>query len=401
MLFSFIFCLSAEELRVSHIQIEEGLDLFLQPIPDVGIAFVSFRYNIGKTQLPGMPHFFEHLLFEHTADGLNYDQWLEAAGGYSKAHTDLSFLRLQAYVPSESVPLLLHLEGQRMRYLCDSLSEEAIQNQKLIVIQESINTQLQAAPFHTHLLRQAIFGDHPLGMDVLGDMFALTFWEKEEVCSFLRNDLNRFPLQVFVVGDIDTDSLVQQTTLEFAGRNRTALPVYETIPAQNVHLETEGDTDALYAMWPIPAADHPDSTALQLWHILLSHSQIGRLKHPTIVSRGWIEQTPNGGYLVLRLEGDSPHALEAHLKRQWEQVFCPFWGITKRNIDDAHAVQHRYVVHAQQRLEGRVKRMEYCVDRKSKYPCFQASAITQRNLRKVWERWFLWEKASFLTVRTP
>ena len=194
MLFSFIFCLSAAEPSITHVPIEDGLDLFLHPVPDIGIAFVSFRYDIGMTAQPGMPHFVEHLLFEYTVDGYNYDQWLEDAGGFSRAQTDLSFLRLQAKIPSEAMNRLLILESQRAHLLCETLSEDAIQNQKLIVMQESINTQLQVAPFHTYQLRKAIFGERsPLGLDVLGDMFDLSFWTREEICSFLTHDFAHFP----------------------------------------------------------------------------------------------------------------------------------------------------------------------------------------------------------------
>jgi len=401
MIFSFIFCLSAEEFSFSHTQVEKGLDVFVQKIPDIGVAFVSLRYDFSVTKYPGMPHFFEHLLFEHQIEGDNYDQWLEDAGGYSKAQTGMSFVRFQAKIPAEAMERLLFLETERMHKLCDSLSEEALQNQKLVVIQESINTQLQEAPIHTHLLRKTIFGEHLLGMSVLGDMFELTFWDKDLVCTFLEEEWKRLPLQIFVVGEVDEESVVETIRKGFGKGEREEGIVKLPKPEVGSRISTTGDSTALYVMWPLPSNTHSDSLALQLGHIMLTHSKIGYLQHPSIISQAWIEQNRHGGYFVLRLEGADSKVLEQYLEKQWERLFCPFVGISQRNVNDAQALQRRYTMHARQRLESRALQMERCVEQGETSSCVQPSKLGFRDIRSAWSHWLAWNKASFLIVEAP
>ena len=100
--------------------LDNGLHVILHQDKSTPIVAVSIMYHVGsKNEKPdrtGFAHFFEHLLFEGSAniDRGEYTTYVENAGGTLNANTSFDRTYYYEILPSNQLELGLWLESERL-----------------------------------------------------------------------------------------------------------------------------------------------------------------------------------------------------------------------------------------------------------------------------------------------
>ena len=121
--------------------LDNGLHVILSEDHSVPFVQVNLWYRVGaKDEVEGrsgFAHLFEHLMFQGSEhmDG-EYFGPLQRIGARINGTTNMDRTNYFEGVPSEQLPLALWLEADRMGFLLPALTQEKLDNQKLVVRNE-------------------------------------------------------------------------------------------------------------------------------------------------------------------------------------------------------------------------------------------------------------------------
>lgn len=136
----------AGHLPHERYQLANGLTVVLHRYAAAPLVHVDITYHVGSGHdapgASGLAHFCEHLMFDgsrHVAAG-EHQRRIKAVGGTANAHTDRDRTSYYQTAPAAALELLLWLEADRMGCLCETLTPEAVETQRTIILQERTQT---------------------------------------------------------------------------------------------------------------------------------------------------------------------------------------------------------------------------------------------------------------------
>ena len=135
------------EYDAAMIQIEEhrlgnGLRVVLAPDRTTAVTGVNLWYGVGSRNEPegrtGFAHLFEHMMFQGSVHipRNGHFQHLERVGGSANATTWFDRTNYFETVPSHYLDLALWLESDRMGWMLPAMTEEKLENQRQVVMNE-------------------------------------------------------------------------------------------------------------------------------------------------------------------------------------------------------------------------------------------------------------------------
>src|SRR5262245_20162130 len=140
------------EIKYTQFTLPNGLTVILHEDHSVPIATVNTWYRVGSARerqgRTGFAHLFEHLMFMgsgHVKSG-EFDQLLEATGGDNNASTGNDRTNYYIDVPANALELALFLESDRLGYLLDAMSPQAVNAQRDVVKNER-RQQVENRPY--------------------------------------------------------------------------------------------------------------------------------------------------------------------------------------------------------------------------------------------------------------
>jgi predicted Zn-dependent peptidase len=152
-----------------------GLRIIVVPQPHLQGATLSVFIKAGpryeQREVNGVSHFLEHMLFRGTARFENaYELSLSAEqlGGTLEAATYADFTNYQISVPSEHAEAGLDLIAELLRAprFLDLELEKQIVREEILADLAADGREVDAE----NLSRQLVFGEHPLGYKITGDV---------------------------------------------------------------------------------------------------------------------------------------------------------------------------------------------------------------------------------------
>ncbi len=207
-------------MAIEHYRLDNGLEVILQPDPTITSAVVHVWYHVGSKDevigKSGFAHLFEHLMFEgskHVGEG-QFDQQLEAAGGWNNGTTSNDRTTYFEQVPVASLPLALWLEADRMAGLWDAMNDGVLRNQRDVVKNER-RQEIENRPYGVAelILQQALWprghGNWNLTIGTMEDLDAASLADVE---AFWRTYYRPSNATLVVVGGFDvarTKALIQ------------------------------------------------------------------------------------------------------------------------------------------------------------------------------------------------
>ncbi|MXX35399.1 MAG: insulinase family protein, partial [Gemmatimonadetes bacterium] len=135
------------EYDAAMIQIEEhrlpnGLRVVLAPDRTTAVTGVNLWYGVGSRNEPegrtGFAHLFEHMMFQgsvHVPRNGHF-QHIERVGGSANATTWFDRTNYFETLPSHFLDLALWLESDRMGWMLPAMTEEKLENQRQVVMNE-------------------------------------------------------------------------------------------------------------------------------------------------------------------------------------------------------------------------------------------------------------------------
>lgn len=248
----------------------------------------------------GMAHLFEHLMFEgsRNAPGNAYDELLTAAGGENNAFTSEDETSYQAVFPSGALERVLFLETDRLAFLGDGLTAEALENQKDVVLEERAQGYAAANGRDTDVLTRLLFPPgHPYHVPVIGSVAEVRAFDLQGVRAFHDRWYRPAHSVLAIVGNLEpatTMTRVEHWFSDVPVRPALDRPLPDVLPrrteAAHGLLEDNVDDCTAYLAWVSPAEGTPGEMALLVAATILSDGRGTRLDRH-YYGKGWIVES--------------------------------------------------------------------------------------------------------------
>ena len=281
------------QLAVPYTQftLPNGLNVILHEDHSVPVVSVNVYYLVGsareRTGRTGFAHLYEHLMFMgsgHVGPG-QFDGLLADVGGTNNGSTSNDRTNYWINVPSNALELALFLESDRMGYLMETMTPQAVDIQRDVVKNER-RQRVENEPYGQAgiELEEMLYPEgHPYHWPVIGYMEDLTAASYEDVVHFHETYYAPSNASLVVAGDINpvtTRALVEKW---FSDVKPGASVVPITIPGASLtSVQKRTITDRvqlprLYVAWLTPPLYAPGDSALDVVSSVLSGGKNSRL----------------------------------------------------------------------------------------------------------------------------
>ncbi|MCF8246229.1 MAG: insulinase family protein [Saprospiraceae bacterium] len=292
-----IVSLSAQTNKINFTEYDlpNGLHVILHEDHSTPIVAVSVLYHVGsKNEKPdrtGFAHFFEHLLFEGSANIARgeFDDYIQEAGGTNNANTTYDRTFYYEVLPSNQLGLGLWLESERM--LQAKVENVGIETQRQVVKEER-RMRYDNQPYGTVLeesMKRA-YRNHPYKWPVIGYMEHLDAAQEADYKQFYADYYVPNNATLSIAGDINMAEAKTMINTYFAGIPKKADPYRPKIvePALGSEVrDTIYDNIQLPAViqtYRIPSQGTPDFYAVSMLSQLLSQGESSRL-HKALIDQ--------------------------------------------------------------------------------------------------------------------
>jgi len=284
--------LSAASVR--RRRLPNGMTLLALADPLVPMLAFHTTWRVGSRNerpgITGISHLFEHMMFNGAKKygPKMFDRQIESNGGASNAYTTHDVTAYHEVMPSDTLPLVLDLELDRMGDL--DLTERNLTSEREVVKEER-RLRVDQSPFGTvHEQMMALaFVAHPYRWPVIGWMPDLDAISVADINDYFRTHYTPGNAVVTVAGDIDPERALDETS-EVLGRlpaGPPQPPVVRSEPAQRGErravVRKEAQLPLLCVAYHGPDASDPDTLALDVAQTILSHGDSSRLQRRLVL----------------------------------------------------------------------------------------------------------------------
>ncbi len=208
-----LFCCSAyaQDVAYQKYTLPNGLTVILHEDHSVPSVCINTWYYVASKDeaegRSGFAHLFEHLMFmgTHRVPGGNFDNIMEAGGGFNNASTSQDRTNYYSMGPSELLPTLLWLDADRLEALDDAMTQEKLDKQRAVVRNERRQTS-ENRPYGKAELRITgiMYPDgHPYHNTVIGSHEDLEAATVDDVKNFFRTYYLPSNASLVVAGDFN------------------------------------------------------------------------------------------------------------------------------------------------------------------------------------------------------
>jgi predicted Zn-dependent peptidase len=281
-------------VTIERTDLASGLTVVTEAIPGARSASFGCWVRVGGRdegpELAGASHFLEHLLFKGTAShtGRQISEAIEAVGGELNAHTAHEHTAFYARVPASAAHVGLDL-------LTDVVTTPAfdvddVESERQVILEELHQAEDEGDDRVLSLAHEALWGDHPLGREVLGSLESIDGMDREAIAGFFEHHYHPANLVLVAAGGIDHAQAVAAGE-RFPARAGAPRPA-RTAPANAVPARaTAGvrrplEQAHLAVVWPGLRADDPDRYALAVCNQILGGGLSSRLFQEIREERG-------------------------------------------------------------------------------------------------------------------
>ncbi len=272
-----------------------GLTLIVHEDHSVPTVATNVWFHVGsgdeKPGRTGFAHLFEHLMFmgSQHAEYPQFDRLLEAAGASNNGTTNNDRTAYYEWGPSNSTPLMLWLEADRMGWLLPTMDSAKVDAQREIVKNERRQgVENQPYGISEDIISPALYPkDHPYSWPVIGSMADLSAASLEDTKQFFRKYYAPNNAVMVVAGDVKTDSVRRAVRLMFSEIPRgpaitRPAPAPFTVHDTTIVAEDRVQLPRLYLAWHAVSRNAPDDAALEVTQHLLAGARNARLTNALV-----------------------------------------------------------------------------------------------------------------------
>ncbi|MBU1679774.1 MAG: insulinase family protein [Bacteroidetes bacterium] len=271
--------------------LNNGLEVVLYKDNSLPLTAVNLWYKVGSAnEAPGktgFAHLFEHMMFQGSRNvpKEKHFQYIQEAGGSLNGSTSLDRTNYYETVPSDSLELALWLESDRMGFLLPSLTEEKLQNQKDVVMNER-RQRCDNQPYGLawELIFKNVFPEnHPYHSPTIGWMEDIEKFNLDDVKQFFKTYYSPNNCSLVVAGNIEYSSAEKSVRKYFEEINSSetipnvAIPEFEIkLNSEFVHYDNV-QLPRIYLVWKSDKLYGIDDASLDMTADILGGSKNSRL----------------------------------------------------------------------------------------------------------------------------
>jgi len=273
--------------------LDSGIRLVTESMPDVASLCVGVWVGTGSRdetfEQSGISHFLEHLLFKGTPERTAREiaEEVDAVGGDMNAYTTKEYTTFYVRALAEHVELGLDILGD---ILCQpALRPEEVDAERQVILEEVLMHRDEPADVAQEHFAAAMFPNHPLGREVLGEPDVVRGVTVPAIRSFFDTHYLPGNMVVAAAGDLDHERLAEGIEARFARRHGGVPPVREPPAEITVPLVVEPrDTEQAQLVLGVRAPDRrsPDRFALAVLNHILGGGLSSRLFQEIREARG-------------------------------------------------------------------------------------------------------------------
>lgn len=358
-------------MTIERTDLASGLTVVTEAIPGARSASFGCWVRVGGRdegpELAGASHFLEHLLFKGTTShtGRQISEAIEAVGGELNAHTAHEHTAFYARVPASAAQVGLDL-------LTDVVTTPAfdvddVESERQVILEELHQAEDEGDDRVLSLAHEALWGDHPLGREVLGSLESIDAMDRDAIAGFFDQHYHPSNLVLVAAGGIDHAQAVaagERFPTRHAGPRPERVAPGATVPARaTAVLRRPLEQAHLAVVWPGVRADDPDRYALSVCNQILGGGLSSRLFQEIREERGlaysvfssvsaysdagsvvaYAGTSPDRVGEVRRLIVDTTAALVEHgvTHREWEVARGYLEGAALLSLEDSGSVMAR------------------------------------------------------------
>lgn len=288
--FSQSFAQKPQHNNIKYVEYDlpNGLHVILHQDNSVPIVATTVLYHVGskdeKADRTGFAHFFEHLLFEGSANigRGEFDKHLDNAGGTNNANTWYDRTFYYEIVPSNQLPMTLWLESERMLHA--KVENKGIETQRQVVKEERrLRTDNQPYGRILEETMKLAYTTHPYKSSVIGSMAHLDAAQEEDYKTFYKTFYVPNNATLSIAGDINVEE-TKKLISQYFGDIPKGNPVPRTTlkePEQTQEIRgTATDNISLPAVihaFKTPGINKADFYAVNMLFKILSDGKSSRL----------------------------------------------------------------------------------------------------------------------------
>lgn len=202
----------ARQITFEKYSLPNGLKVILHKDTSAPVVAVSMLYHVGSknedTARTGFAHFFEHLLFEGSANIKRgeFDKYIANAGGMNNANTSQDRTYYYELLPSNQVKLGLWMESERLMHAV--IDETGVETQRQVVKEEK-RQRMDNQPYGSVLIEvlKRAFKVHPYRWAPIGSMEHLDKAKLSEFMDFYKTFYVPNNAVLSISGDINYDDM--------------------------------------------------------------------------------------------------------------------------------------------------------------------------------------------------
>jgi zinc protease len=208
--------------------LENGLEVILHTDHSDPVVAVASIFHVGSSrEVPGrtgFAHFFEHMSFndsENVPRGANR-KYIEELGGSRNGGTWSDGTIYYEVVPTDALEKIFWIDSDRMGYMINTVTEEALEREKQVVKNEK-RQRVDNAPYgHTGaVIRENLYPpEHPYSWTVIGSLDDLQNATLEDVKTFYDRWYGANNATLVIAGDFDPETIKPQLEQWFGEMRR-------------------------------------------------------------------------------------------------------------------------------------------------------------------------------------
>ncbi len=199
-----------KKIEYVEYDLPNGLHVIIHEEHATPIVAVSILYHVGsKNENPdrtGFAHFFEHLLFEGSANigRGEYSELVEKNGGELNANTSQDRTYYYELLPSNQLELGLWLESERLLHA--KVDNTGVETQRSVVKEEK-RQRIDNQPYASFIseMFKRMFTVHPYNWAVIGSMEHLDAAQEEDYVNFYKTFYVPANATLSIAGDLNVE----------------------------------------------------------------------------------------------------------------------------------------------------------------------------------------------------
>ncbi|NLS44610.1 MAG: insulinase family protein [Firmicutes bacterium] len=275
---------------------KNGLRVVTHEMPHMRSASCTIWIGAGARyeaqEINGISHFIEHLLFKGTrkrASNLKISQAIEGVGGSINGFTDKEATCYLVKVPANEFSLGIDVLSDIV--LNSLFTEEAIEKERGVIIEEIKMSRDRADSWVHILLEDMIWPNHPMGRSTAGTLDSVAGMTRDTILDYYKSFYHPGNIVVSVAGNVKQEEVVHAVSGLFEGKKgygeNTFQPVDDKANGPLIKIETRDTKQANVALgFPGYSRLHPRRYVLELLDFILGQGMSSRLFQEVRVERG-------------------------------------------------------------------------------------------------------------------